>query len=65
MSSIYDGDLCFWVDVPPPGGVRGWAREDVAWQTPIHREAARGFVEGQGSLVSIEISCSSACLKCV
>ena len=47
--NMYDRDQFFWVDTPPPErdpelGIG----KDVAWQTPIHREAVRRALQGRG-----------------
>jgi hypothetical protein len=44
--NIYDTDPYFWMDQPPPErdpelGIR----KNVAWRTPIHREAVRRALE--------------------
>jgi Archaeal ATPase. len=47
--NMYDRDPYFWIDQPPPErnpelGIGG----NVAWQTPIHREAVRRALEEVG-----------------
>jgi len=39
---MYDRDQYFWIDTPPPKrDLELGVGENVAWQTPIHREAVR------------------------
>jgi len=40
--NMYDRDPCFWVDRPPPErDLELGIGRNVAWQTPLHREAVR------------------------
>jgi hypothetical protein len=40
--NIYDRDTRFWIDEPPPErDLELGIGKDVAWQTPLHREAVR------------------------
>jgi hypothetical protein len=46
---MYDRDPYFWIDQPPPErdpelGIG----KNVAWQTPLHREAVRRALEEVG-----------------
>jgi KaiC/GvpD/RAD55 family RecA-like ATPase len=44
--NIYDRDLRFWIDEPPPErDLELGIGRDVAWQTPLHREAVRKALE--------------------
>lgn len=43
--NIYDRDPWFWIDEPPPEkDLELGIGKDVAWQTPLHREAVRRAV---------------------
>jgi KaiC/GvpD/RAD55 family RecA-like ATPase len=43
---MYDRDLVFWIDEPPPEkGLELGIGKEVAWQSPLHREAVRKAVE--------------------
>jgi len=45
--NMYDRDQFFWVDQPPPKrDLELGVGENVAWQTPIHREAVRRALQG-------------------
>jgi KaiC/GvpD/RAD55 family RecA-like ATPase len=45
--NIYDRDLRFWIDEPPPErDLELGIGRDVAWQTPLHREAVRRALKG-------------------
>lgn len=49
LYNMYDREQCFWVDTPPPEkdlelGVGG----NIAWPTPIHREAVRRALKEAG-----------------
>jgi KaiC/GvpD/RAD55 family RecA-like ATPase len=45
--NIYDRDLRFWIDEPPPErDLELGIGRDVAWQTPLHREAVRRAFKG-------------------
>ena len=47
--NMYDRDQFFWVDTPPPErDLEIGIGKDVAWQTPIHREAVRRALQGRG-----------------
>ena len=44
--NIYDRDLRFWIDEPPPERDLGLGiGKEVAWQSPLHREAVRKALE--------------------
>jgi len=45
--NMYDRDQVFWVDQPPPErDLELGIGRDVAWQTPLHREAVRRALKG-------------------
>jgi hypothetical protein len=50
LYNIYERQQIFWVDAPPPetDPELGIGR-NVAWQTPIHREAVRRALRGASS----------------
>jgi hypothetical protein len=44
--NMYDRDPWFWIDEPPPEkDLELGIGKDVAWQTPLHREAVRKTIE--------------------
>jgi hypothetical protein len=44
--NMYDRDPRFWIDEPPPEkDLELGVGKDVAWQTPLHREAVRRAME--------------------
>ena len=49
LYNIYEREQIFWIDQPPPerDPELGIGR-NVAWQTPIHREAVRRALEEVG-----------------
>jgi len=41
LYNIYEREEIFWVDAPPKRDPELGIGKNVAWQTPIHREAVR------------------------
>jgi hypothetical protein len=49
LYNIYEREQMFWVDAPPPErDLELGVGRDVAWQTPLHREAVRRALEEVG-----------------
>jgi hypothetical protein len=49
IDNLYEREPRFWIDQPPRKDLEIGVGEEVAWQTPLHREAVRRALEKFGT----------------